>query len=144
MNGMSKSILTPEQQKFFDDNFDRIAYQEAKANLLKRISEADSFESFWRALDCFENHDIDYTDTDNIVYCDIELDRKRMNTDASYVGVTFILLWLEREKKAVLNTSILYSNQKSQDEFADMLCYIDPDTCEVINWVYGVDIDYEQ
>ena len=87
---MKKIKLTAEQQKLFNTNFNRKAYEEAKKPIQEAISGSKSFDELWSKL---QNHecDVEYEDDCTIISCEVELDRSHMETEGDYVGVCFYI-----------------------------------------------------
>ena len=91
---MKKIKLTAEQQKLFNTNFNRKAYEEAKKPIQEAISGSKSFDELWSKL---QNHecDVEYEDDCTIISCEVELDRSHMETEGDYVGVCFYIKWYD-------------------------------------------------
>ena len=144
----TKVKLTPAQQKLFSDNFNRQAYEDAKKPIQEAIAKSKSFFDLWDNLSGYEHHDVEYTDKYTIVWCEVELNKKHMKTKAGYVGVCFFIYWNDETKTGEIGEVELYSNEETGADIADLLCYIDPETCEVTEWLYDVepepDIDDKQ
>lgn len=127
--------LADRQQKLFNDNFDRQAFDKVKGIMEQAIAKAGNFEGLIYALRDF-NHDVEFEDNFTIISCDVELDRSGMKTAASYVGVTIVIKWDDKANKGKIDIAELYSNELTGQYEADLLCVIDADTYEVIHWVY--------
>lgn len=132
---MRKIDLTPDQQILFSANFDRQTYEEAKAPIQKAVDESKEFMELWEKLSP-RRRDIEYGDDCTIMWCEVELDTSRMRTDASYVGLCFYICWNEESNTGKIDSVALYSNEISKEYYADLLCYMNPDTCEITKWVY--------
>lgn len=132
---MKKIKLTAEQQKLFNANFNRKAYEEAKKPIQEAISGSKSFDELWSKL---QNHecDVEYEDDCTIISCEVELDRSHMETEDDYVGVCFYIKWYDEADAGMIDKVALYSSEPSGEYIADLLCYINPDSCEVTEWVY--------
>lgn len=139
---MKKIKLTPEQQKLFNANFNRKAYEEVKKTIQKAISKAKSFYDLWDKLQKYDR-DVKYEDDCTIIICEVELDRSLMETDCDYVGVCFYIKWYDEVDSCIIDNVALYSSETSKDYIADLLCYIHPTTCEITEWVYD-NIDDKQ
>lgn len=139
---MKKIKLTAEQQKLFNANFNRKAYEEAKKPIQEAISGSKSFDELWSKL---QNHecDVEYEDDCTIISCEVELDRSHMETEGDYVGVCFYIKWYDEADSGTISKVELYSSETSGNYFADHLCNIHPETCEITEWVYD-DIDDKQ
>lgn len=124
-------MLTIEQQKRFDRNFNREAYYKAKETVQKAISNSASFEELWVALSRYER-DVEYTDEGTIIFCEVELDRSHMETTGDYVGIDFAIFIDEDDKGRIEEASLFTSDTSSGD--VELLCLINPNTCEVIEW----------
>ncbi len=79
---------------------------------------------------------MEYEDDFTIITCEVELDRSHMETEGDYVGVCFYIKWYDEADAGMIDKVALYSSEPSGEYIADLLCYINPDTCEVIEWVY--------
>lgn len=132
---MDKIKLTPEQQRLFDRNFDRKAYEDAKELILKAIRESKSCFDLWDKLRPYDR-DTEYADDCTIIWCEVELDRSRMETDGDYVGLTFYINWYDEADAGLISHVELYSTETSREYIADRLCCFDPDTCEITEWFY--------
>ncbi len=132
---MKKIKLTAEQQKLFNANFNRKAYEEAKKPIQEAISGSKSFDELWSKL---QNHecDVEYEDDFTIITCEVELDRSHMETEGDYVGVCFYIKWSYETNTGTFDKVALFSSEPSGEYIADLLCYINPETCEVTEWVY--------
>ena len=139
---MKKIKLKPEQQKLFNDNFNREAYEKAKKPILQAISGSKSFEELWGKLQKYE-HDVEYWDDCAIIWCEVELDRSHMATKGDYVGLCFYINWYYEGDYGMIGMVELYTSEISDDYVADLLCSIHPDTCKIIEWVYD-NIDDKQ
>ena len=139
--------LTDKQQKLLNDNFNRDAFDDVKGIVNKAIAEAHSFDDLWSNLQKFDC-DVEFEDNFTIIFCDAELDRSHMETSADYVGVGFMIKWYDDTNTGKIDKVSLYSTETSNDYVADLLCYIDPESCEVIEWACGeeseLDIDDKQ
>ncbi len=139
--------LTDKQQKLFNDNFNQDAFDDIKSIVNKAITDSHSFDDLWSNLQNFDC-DVEFEDNVTIILCDAELDRSHMETSADYVGVGFIIKWFDETNTGKIDKVSLCSTETSSDYVADLLCYIDPNSCEVIEWVdgeeSGLDIDDKQ
>lgn len=132
---MTEIKLTPEQQKLFDANFNRRAYEQAKSPIQKAICESQCFAEVLDRLHGYE-YDVEYEDDFTIISCEVELDRSHMETEGDYVGVCFDIKWFDESDSGTISRVALFSSEPSKEYIADLLCYIDPNTCEVTEWVY--------
>lgn len=132
---MTKSNLTPEQQTLFNANFNRRAYDKAKEPIQKAVSESKNFNELLDKISKYDR-DVEYEDDFTIITCEVELDRSHMETEGDYVGVCFYIKWYYEADAGMIDKVALYSSEPSGEYIADLLCYINPDTCEVIEWVY--------
>lgn len=132
---MTKSNLTPEQQTLFNANFNRRAYDKAKEPIQKAVSESKNFNELLDKISKYDR-DVEYEDDFTIITCEVELDRSHMETEGDYVGVCFYIKWYDEADAGMIDKVALYSSEPSGEYIADLLCYINPDTCEVIEWVY--------
>ena len=139
---MKKIKLTPEQQKLFNANFNRDAYEEAKKPIQEAISGSKSFDELWSKLQKYER-DVEYEDDYTIISCEVELDRSHMETECDYVGVCFYIHWYDETNTGSIHHVKLFSSETSGEYLADLLCHIHPDTCEITEWVYD-NIDDKQ
>lgn len=139
---MKKIKLTLEQQKLFNANFNREAYEEAKKPIQEAISGSKTFDELWSKFQKYDR-DVEYEDDFTIISCEVELDRSHMETECDYVGVCFYIKWYDDTDSGVIDNVALYSSKTSNDYLADLLCYIHPDTCEITKWVYD-NIDDKQ
>ena len=80
---------------------------------------------------------MEFEDDFTIIYCGVELDRSLMKAEADYVGVNFVIKWYDETNTGKIMTASLYSTALSGQYIADLLCEIDPDTCEITEWKYG-------
>ncbi len=132
---MKKVNLTPEQQALFNANFNRRAYDQAKEPIQKAVSESKNFNELLDKISKYDR-DVEYEDDFTIITCEVELDRSHMETEGDYVGVCFYIKWYDEADAGMIDKVALYSSEPSGEYIADLLCYINPDTCEVIEWVY--------
>lgn len=132
---MKKSNLTPEQQTLFNANFNRRAYDKAKEPIQKAISESKNFDELWERIKNYDR-DVEFEDDFTIITCEVELDRSHMETEGDYVGVCFYIKWYDEADAGMIDKVALYSSEPSGEYIADLLCYINPDSCEVTEWVY--------
>lgn len=139
---MTEIKLTPEQQKLFDANFNRRAYEQAKAPIQKAICESQCFAEVLDRLHGYE-YDVEYEDDFTIISCEVELDRSHMETEGDYVGVCFFIKWYDEADSGMISKVELYTSETSGDYLADLLCCIHPDTCEITEWAYD-NIDDKQ
>lgn len=63
---MKKIKLTPEQQKLFNANFNREAYEKAKKPIQEAISGSKSFDELWGKLQKYDR-DVEYEDDCTII-----------------------------------------------------------------------------
>lgn len=139
---ITKQKLTPKQKKLFNDNFNRQVYDLAKNAIQKAVSESRSFGSLWGKLHKYDC-DVEYEDDFTIISCEVELDRSQMKTKGDYVGLCFYIKWYDETNSGIIDTVALYSSEPSGEYEADLLCYIDPNTCEVAEWVYETPVDFD-
>lgn len=139
---MKEIKLTPEQQKLFNANFNREAYEEAKKPIQEAISGSKSFDELWNKLQKHEC-DVEYEDDCTIISCEVELDRSHMETEGDYVGACFFIKWYDEADSGMIDKVELYTSETSNDYLADLLCCIHPETCEITEWVYD-NIDDKQ
>lgn len=136
---MKEVKLTPEQQKLFNANFSRDAYEEAKKPIQEAIAGSKSFDELWSNLQKYDR-DVEYEDDCTIILCAVELDRSYLETEGDYVGVCFQIIWDDDSSSGKISSVELYSTETSCEYVADLICCINPDTCEIIEWLYD-DID---
>lgn len=139
---MKKIKLTPEQQRLFNANFNREAYEKAKKPIQEALSGTTTFCKLWDKLQKYDR-DVEYEDDCTIIACGVELDRSHMETKGDYVGVCFYIKWFDETNSGEISSVELYSSETSGDYIADLLCHIHPDTCEITEWVYD-NIDDKQ
>lgn len=129
-----KVELTKEQQALFNANFDKKVYEKAKQSVQDAISQSKSFEELWTALSNYER-DNDFNDNHSIIYCEVELDRYNMETPADYVGADFTIYWDDDANKGWIESVSLHTSDTPDGE-VELLCFIHPETCEIIEWCY--------
>lgn len=79
---------------------------------------------------------MEFDDDFTIITCEVELDRSHMETEGDYVGVCFYIKWSDETNTGTFDKVALFSSEPSGEYIADLLCYINPETCEVTEWVY--------
>lgn len=132
---MKKINITPEQRQLFNDNFNRKSYDLAKKQIQEIVSGARTFNQLWYKLGEYER-DVEFFDDITIISCEVELDRSQMKTKGDYVGVCFYIKWDDEAGAGLIDNVALFSSEPSGEYVADLLCYMDPDTCEITEWVY--------
>ena len=127
-------VLTKEQQKWFERNFNKEAYEQAKRTVQEHISKSKTFFELWDMLDPHDR-DCDFEDDYSIIYYEVELDRSNMETDARYVGVYFTIHWNDDTNNGKIHSVALFSSDIPSKEVEE-ICSFHPDTCEVVKWRY--------
>lgn len=131
-----------EWQRIFNENFDPVAYAEAVAPIQEAINQSKAAFGLYRRLEKLEYAkkcecpDIEYGDDYTIVWCDVELDRSRMATDADYVAVGLRIHWYDEEKFGKIVDCRLYSTVFSKAYLADELCRFNPESFMIMDWFY--------
>ena len=136
---MKNIKLSPKQRKLYEDNFNKEAFEKAKATIQQIIDGAESFQKLYDGLQKYDR-DLEFYDEYTIIFCEVELDRSQMATKADYVGLNISIFWYEDDGKEYgkIEKILLYSNEPTGDYEAERLCQLDPVTGEVTEWIYGV------
>lgn len=129
-----KTKLTKEQQEFFNRNFNKDAYEQAKRPIQEAISKSNTFEELWNSLSGY-SRDSDFDDDYSIIYCEAELDRSKMETAADYVGVYFVICWNDDTDKGWIDNVSLYTSDTPSGE-VEPICFFNPKTYEITKWDY--------
>lgn len=130
---MRKPKLTKEQrQELFDNNFNKESYEQAKRIVQNAITSSSSFEMLWNNLREYER-DVEYEGTSTIIYCEMELDKKPMQTQTDYVGIQFTILWDDNQSVGMIFGVELYTSDTPNHEIMPM-CFFNPDTLEIVRW----------
>lgn len=131
---MRKLKLTKEQQQeLFDNNFSKESYEQAKQIVQNAMTSSDSFEKLWNNLRGYER-DVEYEDCFTIIYCEMELDRKSMRTQADYVGVRFTIFWNDDDPRdSTISEVELYTSDTPNHKIS-LMCFFNPDTLEIVRW----------
>lgn len=136
---LQKVRLTKKEQKLFNSNFNRRAYERAKKPIQEAVSTSGTFEELWDKI-CSYERDVDHYDDSSIIYCEAELDRSHMKTEADYVGIDFHIRWDATSNTGKIIKASLHSSDTIDGE-VELICFIDPETCAILEWVYDEEDD---
>lgn len=131
-----------EWRKIFTENFNQEAYEEAVEPVKTAIADSKCADELYQNLKKLEyakkceGPDMEFEDDCTIIWCNVELDRSQMTTEADYVGVRLYIEWNEQEKKGAIKMAFLYSTVFSKEYVADELCRFDPETFDIMEWLY--------
>lgn len=122
----------------FDQNFNKKTFETVKQEIQAIIDKSHTFQDLYFALGKYDRT-VDYFDDYTVIKCEVELDRSRMETDANYVSVIFLINWSDETLNSFIDFAVLYY-AKDQDDYSDALCAFNPETCKIIKWLYDPDI----
>lgn len=140
-----KKLKIPDresQQRIFNENFDFQTFKDAVEPVIKCLTGAHTPSEIGERMKALENSkkcdwfDLEFEDFKTIIWCDIELDRSQMETEADFVGVTILIDWEDAKGIGTIKTAYLYSTVFSKDYLADELCRFDPETFQIMEWLY--------
>lgn len=140
-----KKLKIPDrecQQRIFNENFSSQAYEDAVKSVMECLTGAHTPSEIGERMKTLENSkkcdwfDLEFEDFKTIIWCDIELDRSKMETEADYVGVHLRIDWEDAKGNGKILIASLFSTVFSKDYIADELCRFDPETFQIMEWLY--------
>ena len=129
-----KIKLTKSQQKLFEDNFNREAYDMAMAPIREAVKKSPHLSLLRQNLgDLY--HDTEYSDDYMFVFSEVEIGGECVKGKPSYLGLYVCITCPWDTEVPEINNAIVYTTAISHDEIPEELCMIDPNTYEVVHWI---------